>query len=72
VRHRSGDIDNLAMIDVVKAIKRSVGIVNREYDIPYIAGYSKDGPHGFHRPPFAPLIPLAHEVGARRSLPADP
>ena len=31
------------MLDVIKAIGRSVRVVNRFYDIPYIAGYSKDG-----------------------------
>jgi hypothetical protein len=30
------------MMDVVRAIRHRVG-VNRDYDIPYIAGYSRDG-----------------------------
>jgi hypothetical protein len=43
VRHKSEDIEDDVLLDVVKAIGRRVRIVNREYDIPYIAGYSKDG-----------------------------
>src|ERR1044072_904277 len=43
VRHRSEDADDRVLLDVVKAIRRRVKVVNREYDIPYIAGYSVDG-----------------------------
>ncbi len=43
VRHKSEDIDDLVLLDVVQAIRRRVRIVNREYDVPYIAGYSVDG-----------------------------
>src|SRR3954469_11151344 len=43
VRHKSEDIDDAVLLDVVKAIRRRGRIVNRDYDIPYIAGYSRDG-----------------------------
>jgi hypothetical protein len=43
VRHKSEDIDDAVLLDVVQAIRRRVRIVSREYDIPYIAGYSVDG-----------------------------
>ena len=43
VRHKSEDIDDAVLLDVVKAIRRRVKIVSREYDVPYIAGYSSDG-----------------------------
>src|SRR5712671_4249770 len=43
VRHRSEDIEDNVLLDVVKAIRRRVRIVDRGYDIPYIAGYSVDG-----------------------------
>src|SRR4030088_467845 len=43
LRHKSEDIDNLVLLDVVKALRRRVRSVNHEYDIPYIAGYSVDG-----------------------------
>jgi hypothetical protein len=43
VRHKSEDIDDAVLLDVVQAIRRRVRIVSREYDIPYIAGYSADG-----------------------------
>ena len=43
VKHKSEDINDEVLLDVVKAIGRRVRVVNRSYDIPYIAGYSKDG-----------------------------
>jgi hypothetical protein len=43
VRHKSEDIDDVVLMDAIKAIGRRVRVVNRNYDIPYIAGYSKDG-----------------------------
>ena len=43
VKHKSEDIDNDVLLDAVKAIGRRVRVVNRSYDIPYLAGYSKDG-----------------------------
>jgi hypothetical protein len=43
VRHKSEDIEDDVLLDAVKAIRRRVRIVNRDYDIPYIAGYSRDG-----------------------------
>jgi hypothetical protein len=42
-RHKSEDIDDDVLVDAVKAIHRRVRIVNSDYDIPYIAGYSVDG-----------------------------
>ena len=39
----SEDIQDAMLMDVVSAIRRRVRIVNRNYDIPYIAGYSQDG-----------------------------
>ena len=43
VRHRSEEVDDAVLLDAVKAIGRRVKVVNRQYDIPYIAGYSLDG-----------------------------
>jgi hypothetical protein len=43
VRHRSGDISSAVLLDAIRAIGRRVGVTNRKYDIPYVAGYSVDG-----------------------------
>jgi hypothetical protein len=43
VRHKSEDIEDDVLLDAVRAIRRRVRLVNRSYDIPYIAGYSVDG-----------------------------
>jgi hypothetical protein len=43
VRHKSEDVEDRVLLDAVQAIRRRVRVVNREYDIPYIAGYSVDG-----------------------------
>jgi hypothetical protein len=43
VRHKSEDIADDVLLDVVRAIRRRVRLVDRGYDIPYIAGYSADG-----------------------------
>jgi len=43
VRHKSEDIADDVLLDVVKAIRRRVRKVSWGYDIPYIAGYSRDG-----------------------------
>jgi len=43
VRHKSEEIEDAVLLDVVRAIRRRVRVVNRGYDIPYIAGYSVDG-----------------------------
>jgi hypothetical protein len=41
-RHVSEDVDDAVLADVVRAIRRRVRKVSRDYDIPYIAGYSLD------------------------------
>jgi hypothetical protein len=41
VRHKSEEIQDIVLNDVVKALLRRTK-VNHEYDIPYIAGYSVD------------------------------
>ena len=43
LRHKSEDIDDDVSLDVVRAIRRRVRVVSRDYDVPYIAGYSVDG-----------------------------
>jgi hypothetical protein len=43
IRHKSEDIEDAVLLDAVQAIRRRVRVVNRGYDIPYIAGYSVDG-----------------------------
>jgi hypothetical protein len=43
LRHKSEDINDAVLLDVMKALRRRVRVVNRSYDIPYIAGYSVDG-----------------------------
>jgi len=42
VRHKSEDIEDEVLLDAVQAIRRRVRVINRGYDIPYIAGYSVD------------------------------
>jgi hypothetical protein len=42
VKHKSEDIDDAVLLDAVKALRRRARVINREYDIPYIAGYSLD------------------------------
>jgi hypothetical protein len=41
VRHKSEEVDDVVLTDVVKALLRRVK-VSHDYDIPYIAGYSVD------------------------------
>src|SRR4051794_35328125 len=43
LRHKSEDVDDLVLLDVVKALRRRVRNISHGYDIPYIAGYSMDG-----------------------------
>jgi hypothetical protein len=43
VRYKSEDIEDDVLLDVIKAIRRRVRVVSREYDVPYIAGHSADG-----------------------------
>jgi hypothetical protein len=42
LRHKSEDIDDLALLDVVKALRRRLSNVSHAYDVPYIAGYSTE------------------------------
>jgi hypothetical protein len=67
LRHKSEDIENRVLLDAVKAIGRRVRVVNRSYDIPYIAGYSVDGNTVSHRSPVAAQLPLPPENGAPRA-----
>jgi hypothetical protein len=41
--HKSEEIDDAVLLDVVKALRRRVRRVSHDYDIPYIAGYNVDG-----------------------------
>ncbi|UCI34370.1 hypothetical protein [Mesorhizobium sp. B4-1-4] len=41
-RHKSEDVSNSVLADVVLALQRRIE-VNHQFDIPYLAGYSKDG-----------------------------
>ena len=43
VRHWTENVSDEALLDVVAALARRVGKIDRGYDIPYLAGYSKDG-----------------------------
>src|SRR4051794_33389476 len=43
VRHKSEDIEETVLSDVVKALRRRIRKIDRTHDIPYIAGYSRDG-----------------------------
>ncbi len=43
IRHGSEDIDDDVLLDAVKDVGRRLRVINRDYDIPYIAGYSVDG-----------------------------
>ncbi|RWB51033.1 hypothetical protein [Mesorhizobium sp.] len=42
IRHVSEDVDDAVLKDVIRALHRRVKVV-RDFDIPYIAGYSRDG-----------------------------
>jgi hypothetical protein len=42
VRHTSEEVDDAVLEDVIRALHRRVKL-DHEHDIPYIAGYSKDG-----------------------------
>ena len=41
--NKSEDISDAVLNEVVKALRRRVAAVDHSFDIPYIAGYSKDG-----------------------------
>lgn len=43
LKHQSEDIDDTVLLDVVQALRRRVTKIDKTYDIPYIAGYSRDG-----------------------------
>jgi hypothetical protein len=43
VRHWTETVSDDALLDVVAALQRRVGKIERRYDIPYVAGYSQDG-----------------------------
>ncbi len=43
VRHWTEDVSDEALLDVVAALQRRITKIDRGYDIPYLAGYSKDG-----------------------------
>ncbi len=43
LRHKSEDIDDRVLLDVVKALRRRARKISHAYDVPYIAGYSTDG-----------------------------
>ena len=38
LRHKSEDIDDRVLVDVVKALRRRVRKISHAYDVPYIAG----------------------------------
>jgi hypothetical protein len=40
LRHKSEDIADGMLLDTVRAIGRRVRVVNGDYDVPYIAGYT--------------------------------
>jgi hypothetical protein len=41
VRHKSEEVDDVVLTDVIKALLRRIK-VSHDYDIPYVAGYSVD------------------------------
>lgn len=43
VHVRSGDVSNRVMHDIVRAILKRVRRLDRDHDIPYVAGYARDG-----------------------------
>ncbi len=43
VKHWTEDVSDTCLLDVVAALLRRVPPIDRTYDIPYIAGYSKSG-----------------------------
>lgn len=42
LRHVSDDVDDAVLMDALRALYRRVKVVH-DFDIPYIAGYSRDG-----------------------------
>jgi hypothetical protein len=43
VRTESDDISNDVMLDVLKAVNARVKKLDRDHDVPYVAGYSQNG-----------------------------
>ena len=43
VRAKSDDISNDVMLDVLKAVNARVKKLDRNHDVPYVAGYSQNG-----------------------------
>src|SRR5215207_6013254 len=43
VRAHSQEVSDEVLNDVVKALRRRVRTIDHSHDIPYVAGYSKDG-----------------------------
>jgi len=43
VKHWTEDVSDQALLDVIAALERRITKIDRRYDIPYLAGYSKDG-----------------------------
>ena len=69
VRRKSEDIDAHVMSDVLKAVVSRVKKIDRDHDIPYIAGYSQNGEKIYidrHMPKSAIA---RRQAGADRSLP---
>ena len=52
-------VSSLMLDRALDAIARRVGTIDRDHDIPYLAGYSIDGKRDLHRPPPAADLPLS-------------
>ena len=68
VRHKSEDIADSVLLDAVQAIRRRVRVVNRDYDIPYLAGYSIDGHTVFSTAPSGISPSVTYLQSATNSL----
>jgi hypothetical protein len=72
LRHTSEDIEDDMLLDAVRAIRHRVRVVNRDYDIPYIAGYSREGSTVFSDRHLPRSFAMARKNGARRTIFAYP
>jgi hypothetical protein len=72
LRHTSEDIEDDVLLDAVRAIRHRVRVVNRDYDIPYIAGYSREGSTVFSDRHLPRSFAMARKNGARRTIFAYP
>jgi hypothetical protein len=72
ITHWSDDISGEVVLEIVTALRKRLRRVDRSHDIPYLAGYSRDGRTVFIDPTHAALISGRQKTGAHRPLPDHP